>query len=342
MQQAAKKRTAPDFWQQPDPPLRMKLLAGVYGSLINLRRTLYRKNWLKRHKVSVPVVVVGNLIAGGSGKTPAVIAIVEQLKQQGWKPGVATRGYGRDNESAPIWVDAKTAVSEAGDEPLLIAMRTGVPVRADANRVNAANALIEKGCNIIVCDDGLQHYRLQRDIEIEIVDGVRRYGNGHLLPAGPLREPVERQKDCDFRVVNAGGTAQPTLQIGEWPMLLQSNQAVPVAGGYPSSLQQFRQRCVHAVAGIGYPERFFQSLREQGIDVIPHAFPDHHHYVESDFHFGNDLPILMTEKDAVKCRAFATPLMFAVPVTAQLPQAFWIAFFAKLSTVSAASTQENR
>jgi tetraacyldisaccharide 4'-kinase len=187
---------------------------------------------------------------------------------------------------------------------------------------------------VVVCDDGLQHYRLQRDVEIEVIDGLRRYGNGRLLPAGPLREPPARGRECDFRVVNLGmadaaGSGQ--AGFGEWSMRLHADSAQPLLGGRALPLGSFGGHRVHAVAGIGNPPRFFEMLRGFGIGVVPHAFADHHRYVPEDFSFGSELPILMTEKDAVKCAAFANDWHYSVPVDARLPEAFWAALLDKLA-----------
>ena len=336
----------PAWWFGGAPvPWPARLLAPVYGAAIALRRRLYRAGVLRRHGVPVPVIVVGNLAAGGAGKTPLTLALVERLRQEGWRPGVASRGYGRA-ESTPRWVTPETDVAQGGDEPVLIARRAAVPVRVDRDRVAAARALVEAGCDVVVCDDGLQHYRLERDIEIEVIDGARRYGNGHLLPAGPLREPAARSRSCDFRVVNLGQGAQPPgiagtgraaagsthhgAGFGEWPMHLRTRNVLPLAGGRPRPLSAFSGLRVHAVAGIGNPERFFETLRAAGIGVVPHAFADHHAYQPADLDFGNDLPVLMTEKDAVKCAAFADVRCHAVPVDAELPAAFWVALLARL------------
>lgn len=320
----------PAWWYNgATPPLHATLLSQVYGTAIAVRALLYRAGILRRLHAGIPVVVVGNLTSGGTGKTPLTIAILERLREAGWHPGVASRGYGRNNPSQGLWVDAKTDPHAAGDEPVLIAKRSGAKVRVDRDRVGAVRALAAAGCDIAICDDGLQHYRLARDIEIEVVDGLRRYGNGRLLPAGPLREPVERGKQYDFRVVNLPANAAVTGRgdhgFGEWPMRLPADVALPLLGGRPRPLSAFVGQRVHAVAGIGHPERFFAMLRESGIAVVPHAFADHHHYVAGDFQFGSDLPVLMTEKDAVKCMAFANPLTYSVPIRAELPEAFWIA-----------------
>jgi len=331
-------------------------LAALYTRLSALRHWLYQRGWKRRIKVSVPVIVVGNLIAGGSGKTPLVIALVERLSAAGFTPGVASRGYGRDLPRSARWVDADTAPKLGGDEPVLIARRTGVKVRVDADRAAAAKALIAAGCDLIICDDGLQHYRLHRDLEIEVIDGQRGYGNGHLLPAGPLREPATRGERCDFRVVNSpspqkenagrrpapirplpltgegwGEEGSGALSFPHWPMHLEHAHAEPLTGGRPIPLSQFQGLRIHALAGIGHPERFFSMLRAQGLAIVPHAFPDHHHYQPDDLHFSSALPILMTEKDAVKCAGFADEHMYHLPISARLPEAFWVALLDRIS-----------
>ena len=325
---------APDYWFGDAPvPLWARALAGVYAALIALRRRLYGAGLLRRLGVGVPVIVVGNITAGGTGKTPLTIALVERLRAAGFKPGVASRGYGRRDEATARWVDAATRPEEGGDEPVLIARQTGTRVRVDRGRVAAARALAAAGCNVIICDDGLQHYRLRRDIEIEVIDGARRYGNGRMMPAGPLREPVARSIECDFRVVNLA-SPEAEAAFGEWPMQLQSEVAVPLRGGRPRALSSFAGQRVHAVAGIGHPARFFAMLRAWGLGVVPHAFADHHDYRAEDFAFGSELPVLMTEKDAVKCTAFANDWFYSVPVAARLPEAFWIALLDKLGAPS--------
>ncbi|WP_313232996.1 tetraacyldisaccharide 4'-kinase [Stenotrophomonas acidaminiphila] len=339
---AGKGTQTPPWWYDGAPvPWTARLLAPLYAAVAGLRRELYRRGWLRGRQVPVPVIVVGNITAGGTGKTPLTIALVERLREAGWKPGVASRGYGRDDAGSARWVTPELAPELAGDEPLLIAWKTGVPVRVDRDRVAAARALLEAGCDVVVCDDGLQHYRLARDIEIEVVDAQRRYGNGLLMPAGPLREPVARARDCDFRVVNLGqasdaGEIPPGAGFGEWTMRLRIDNARPLRGGRERSLQGFAGQRVHAVAGIAHPQRFFQMLRTRGIGVVPHAFADHHRYQASDLSFGSELPVLMTEKDAVKCKAFATDWHYAVPLQAELPAAFWVALLDRLGKLARA------
>ena len=330
------RRQPPTYWfDGRTPPWHARLLAGAYAAAVAVRAALYRRGLLRSAHPGRPVLVVGNLIAGGSGKTPLTIAIVDRLLAEGFKPGVASRGYGREQPDTARWVEAGTDTALGGDEPVLIARRTGVPVRVDRDRVAAARALIDAGCDIVVCDDGLQHYRLLRDVEIEVIDGRRRYGNGRSIPAGPLREPVARGASCDFRVVNLGATravetAPDACGFGEWPMRLAVDDARALLGARAMPLSAFAGRRVHAVAGIGDPERFFETLRGAGIGVVPHAFADHHRYVAEDLRFGSDLPVLMTEKDAVKCTGFAGDDHYAVAVRAELPEAFWVALMDRI------------
>lgn len=320
------------------PPLHARVLAIVYGAVTAFRRSVYRRGWVRSRHPGIPVVVVGNIVAGGSGKTPLVIALVERLRAAGWAPGVASRGHGRDESATPRWVEADSSAAQVGDEPLLIARRTGAKVRVDRDRVAAAHALAAAGCDVVVCDDGLQHYHLARDIEIDVQDARRGHGNGRLLPAGPLREPIERAADCTFRIRNLGSAAnaEPSgaAAFGEWPMHLVPGPVRPLRGARMQPLAAFAGQRVHAVAGIGDPERFFATLRNAGIAVVPHAFADHYAYKPADVDFGSPLPILMTEKDAVKCNAFADARMHAVPVDAQLPEAFWVALLDTLPTRS--------
>ncbi len=340
-------RRPPRYWFDGSaPPLHAHALASLYAAVVATRAALYRRGWLHRGHPGVPVVVVGNLIAGGSGKTPLTIAIVERLRAEGWTPGVASRGYGRRDAATPRWVQHDTDPAEGGDEPVLIARRTGARVRVDRDRLAAARALVEEGCDIVVCDDGLQHYRLIRDIEIEVIDGRRRYGNARMLPAGPLREPQARAERCDFRVVNLGTAAAITplapadsttteAGFGEWSMRLAVADAQALRGARTLPMSSFAGLRVHAVAGIGDPERFFETLRSAGIAVVPHGFPDHHRYIAEDLRFGSDLPVLMTEKDAVKCAGFAEDGQYSVAIRADLPEAFWVALLDRIKAARA-------
>jgi len=315
------KRAAP-WWTAP--------LAALYGGVTRLRRRLYRAGWLSSVRLPVPVAVVGNVSVGGTGKTPLTIALVEALRARGFRPGVVSRGYG-GAETGPALLGERPDPARFGDEPCLI-HAAGTPVAVGRDRPAAARLLIEAGCDVILADDGLQHYRLRRDVEICVIDGARRFGNGRLLPAGPLREPLARLDEVDFRVCNGGDAT-----ADEVPMRLEGGMARALHGATVQTLDAFRGQPVHALAGIGHPERFFDDLRARGIEVLAHPFPDHHAYAPGELDFGDSLPVLMTEKDAVKCAAFAPPQSWAVPVRAVLPEAFFDAVAAKLVQARRAS-----
>lgn len=305
------------WYSQVEAPWWLRPPAALFGFVAAQRR---RRLQHAAIPLAVPVIVVGNLSVGGTGKTPFTIWLVQRLREWGFKPGVISRGYGGRAPHYPFAVGPGCNPSESGDEPLLIAQRTGVPVMVDPDRRAAARALIAQGVDVIVSDDGLQHYRLARDLEICVVDGQRGFGNAALLPAGPLREPVERLAEIPLVVVNGGGL--DLQHPGRLDMQLRAGLAMPLAGGgEPLRLDRLRGQRVHAVAGIGNPQRFFSSLRERGIEVIEHVFPDHHDYAPTDLHFNDALPVLMTDKDAIKCRAFALGRHFTVPVEASIDPA---------------------
>lgn len=293
-------------------------LSALYAYLTRARR---QRLQARAVRLPVPVIVVGNISVGGTGKTPLAIWLVEHLREWGWQPGVISRGYGGRAPSYPWRVTARSRPSECGDEPLLIAQRTGVPVVVGPDRVAAARALIAGGSvDVIVSDDGLQHYRLARNLEICVIDGARGLGNGHVLPAGPLREAPSRLNEVPLVVVN-GRVDFPLAHEGRIDLQLRATDAEPLQNGAPLRLDRLRGQRVHALAGIGHPQRFFDMLRGRGIDVIAHPFPDHHAFVGQDIHFLDSLPVLMTEKDAIKCRAFAGPQHYAVPVRAVIEPA---------------------
>ncbi|GAA0704688.1 tetraacyldisaccharide 4'-kinase [Dokdonella soli] len=312
-------------------PVWLSALVPVYKALRALHQAPYRLGWRKPARLPVPVIVVGNLTAGGSGKTPLVIALVDALRTRGFRPGVVSRGYG-GTQRDPLLLDDMPEPARVGDEPCLIRRRTGAAVAVGRDRAHAATLLLGRGVDVVIADDGLQNPRLARDIEICVIDGQRRFGNGRLLPAGPLREPVARLADVAFRLCN-GGVAQP----GETAMRLVGEMAVAVAGGSGTRpLESFAGQRVHAVAAIGNPERFFVSLRAHGIDVVPHAFADHHAFLPSDLAFGDDLPVLMTEKDAIKCTRFAGANAWCIPVRAELADTFFDAVAGRLRSTSCA------
>lgn len=294
----------PPWWLVP-PSL-------VYGAVAAARRLAYAGRLRRVTRIACPVVVVGNLSVGGTGKTPLVCWLVARLQDHGYRPGVVTRGYGgsaRHPRRASVADDPRCV----GDEAVLLAQRTAVPVAVGRDRPAAARLLVEAGCDVIVSDDGLQHYALARDCELVVIDGGRRFGNGWLLPAGPLRETPARLRAADATVVNGGGAALP----GAFCMRLEAQHAVALRGGETRPLQTWAGVAVHAVAGIGHPERFFNLLRSYGIDVVGHPLDDHAPLAAGDLEFGDGRPVLMTEKDAVKCAGFADERHWFVPVSAR-------------------------
>lgn len=312
------------------PGLLLRALANVFGWWTVRRARAYQTGRAVVERIDVPVIVIGNVVVGGTGKTPLTIALAQWLLMQGKRPGVVTRGYGRRG-SAPVWATPSSDPRAAGDEPVLIARRTGVPVRVDTDRVRGARALVAAGCDVVLADDGLQHYRLGRDLEIEVVDAERGYGNGMLLPAGPLREPLVRARRCDVRVLTGGDAMRSDASVlSAFALRLHPTAVLTLGSGEAHPLSAFRGRRVHALAGIGHPQRFFATLRAQGMVVHEHPFPDHHAFQAGDLAFADDWPILMTEKDAVKCRAFATARCFVLAVDAVLAPAFYDAVATRL------------
>jgi tetraacyldisaccharide 4'-kinase len=352
-------------------------LAWLYGSAIAFRRSAYARGWFASHRIARPVVVVGNLTVGGTGKTPLTVWLATSLRERGFKVGIVSRGYGR-SETAPRAVDPEDDWRTVGDEPLLLRRHSGCPTVVGADRVAAAQKLAEQGVDVILADDGLQHLRLARDFELVVVDGARGFGNERLLPAGPLREGTARLASADAIVVtgkpahsslttlaaalqtvaSVGVTEPGTLEGtpvaalvpgGErnasnaapgtaehepasarsagsasppvFEMSLEITNALPLNGGAAQPLDRFRGELVHAVAGIGNPARFFRELRRRGIEPVEHPFPDHHPFTAADLDFGDRLPVLMTEKDAVKCRSFADARLWQVPVTVRFSEA---------------------
>lgn len=293
-------------------------LSKVFEGIVWLRRTCYRRGWLTTTIFPVPVIVVGNITVGGAGKTPLIIRLAQFLKEKGYHPGIVSRGYGGRSASWPQWVDAESNADDVGDEALLIAVRTGCPMAVSPVRAEACRLLLDKAhCDVLLSDDGLQHYALGRTLEIAVIDGERRFGNGWCLPAGPLREPTARLKEVDLIVVN-GGQPQPN----EFPMRMTGAEAVNLLTGQRKPLVDFKSGPCHAVAGIGHPARFFKHLEKAGLACIRHDFPDHFAFRRQDVDFGDAFPVLMTEKDAVKCKAFADEKLWAVPVEADVDSVF--------------------
>ncbi len=297
-------RAAPPWWLVP--------LSLTYGAGAGLRRYVYAKRLRASIQMSSPVIVIGNLSVGGTGKTPLVCWMVERLTDLGCRPGVVTRGYGGSSGSSRL-IEQGDDPNIVGDESILLKRRTGAPVAIGRDRPAASQLLINAGCDVIVSDDGLQHYALARDCEIVVIDGDRRFGNGRLLPAGPLRETPARLAAADAIVVNGG---EASLD-GAFSMWLEPKGALSLVGPAARALEDFAGRRVHAIAGIGNPERFFNMLRAHGIEVLGHPLPDHSQLRAADIFFGDELPVLMTEKDAVTCAGIAGPHHWYVPVSAR-------------------------
>lgn len=306
-----------DHWYSSRAPFWLLPLSWLFRALVAVRRWAYRTGVLSSYDVAAPVIVVGNISVGGTGKTPLVSWLVALLRKAGYRPGVVSRGYGGRAERWPQQVRVDSDPNMVGDEPVMLAQRCGCPVVAAPDRVTAAKQLLKhEGCDVIITDDGLQHYRLRRDIELAVIDGERRFGNGHCLPAGPLREPKSRLDEVDFVISNGVANRR------EFAMTLNADGVHSLTeDGVKKSFDDLVGQQVHALAGIGNPKRFFHLLRSRGLDVIEHPFADHHRFQAEDLNFGDDIPILMTEKDAVKCRRFAMPQMWYVPVHAHLPEA---------------------
>jgi tetraacyldisaccharide 4'-kinase len=289
---------------------------------------------------TIPVIVVGNITVGGTGKTPLIIALCNHLKQLGMTPGVISRGYGGNANSYPMDVDSDSNPALAGDEPVLIALKTGCPVVVDPDRVSALNhLLIDQEVDVVLSDDGLQHYRLHRDIEIAVVDGQRYFGNGLLLPAGPLREPVSRLRECDFVVINqavdqASSPTKAGVPDSAVDMHLKAVALTNLSTGEkrPFSGAPFNiGNQIQAVAAIGNPQRFFDSLTALPYPFVAHPFPDHHQFQPSDFDcFDSRQPIVMTEKDGIKCQDFASANMWCVEIDVSLPEPLLSGIEAKL------------
>ena len=304
----------------------------LYRLLLALRRLAYRSGARAAVRLPVPVIVVGNLVAGGTGKTPLVSWLASRLKRSGRKPGIVSRGY-RGSANAPMEVAADSAVATVGDEPLLLARAGDCPVWIGRDRAAAARGLLaaHPECDVLILDDGLQHYGLARDIEIAVED-ERRAGNGMLLPAGPLREPLSRRVDA--WVVNSisPGNHDPCFRMDlrgdSFRCVADPRERLPAAA--------FAHKKLHAVAGIGNPRRFFDHLARLGLVTVNHAFPDHHAYAAGDLEFGDCEALLMTEKDAVKCEAFARAHWYALQVEAELAPVFFEFIQAKLNGLKTA------
>lgn len=310
------------WYASPSPPWVLRGLSWMFRFVVWVRR-----HWLlfrvKPGALGVPVVVVGNITVGGAGKTPLVIWLAERLREWGWRPGIVSRGYGGRPQASPRLITGDSSPIEFGDEPVMMARRLHCPVVIGLDRLAAAQALQRLGSvDIILSDDGLQHYRLPRRLEIAVVDATLGLGNAYCLPAGPLREPAARLNSVDAVVVNGSGWKYPdTLEPRALSMRLEGTRAIPLHGGASRALIEFSGTTVHAVAGIGNPTRFFSTLSRLGLKLVMHPFPDHHPFQAADLDFADTHPVLMTEKDAIKCRGFANERCWVVPVSPEISAA---------------------
>jgi tetraacyldisaccharide 4'-kinase len=274
---------------------------------------VFRCGAIRTDQAHAPVIVVGNITVGGTGKTPTVIWLVNELRAKGFSPGIVSRGYGGSKSGMSMRVDADSDAAVVGDEPVLLARRGHCPVTVDSNRVRAAAMLVDDGVDVIIADDGLQHLRLQRDFEICVIDGERELGNRRLLPAGPLRESPRRLNTVDQVLVNG-----PTEMPGAIGFELRATDAIRLNGSLERPIERFKDTTVHAVAGIGNPKRFFDLLRAHGIQVIEHSFPDHATIAKSELQFGDEFDVFMTEKDAVKLGGKLPDKYWYLPVDLQM------------------------
>lgn len=306
------------IWYQPTLFAQcLRPLSWIYRVIIALRRCCYHLKIFASTKFPVPVVIVGNITVGGTGKTPLVRWLVEWLQSQGYRPGIVSRGYKGTSKHWPQIISSELSPTTVGDEAYMLFLQTGCPVVVAPDRVAAVKVLLDTfQCDIVVSDDGLQHYALARDIEIAVIDSARGLGNQLCLPAGPLREPCSRLHEVDIAVFHGGSDAEPNMKLtgSEFHAVGNPDQKI--------DLETFQQKTIHAVAGIGHPQRFFDELIRQGLTIKPHIFPDHHRYQFSDINFAQDEMVIMTEKDAVKCRLFADDRHWYFPVRAQVNEIF--------------------
>jgi tetraacyldisaccharide 4'-kinase len=314
------RRRLEELWYS-NHPLRLLLLplSVMFALGVRLRRFAFNIGLFSVHRLPVPVIVVGNISVGGTGKTPLVSWLARFLRDNGYRPGVVSRGYGGNARSWPQQVRDDSDAFMVGDEPVVIARHTGVPVAVGPDRIAAARALLQfQQSDVIISDDGLQHYRMHRDIEIAVIDGVRRHGNGLCLPSGPLREPVSRLRQVDLIVTN-GIAARGEVAMKYQMLPLRSLRGSVSDDAAPQAAQG---TAVHAIAGTGNPDTFFNALRAQGFRVLRHPFPDHHPFRREDIVFDDELPVIMTEKDAVKCLRIATDRHWYQPIEVDMPPAF--------------------
>jgi len=311
-------------------PLLLFPLSAIFFLIFFIRKYLYQFNFLKSFKLNVPVIVIGNITLGGTGKTPLIIHLAEELKKNGYYPGIISRGYGSKAIGA-IEVNQKSNIDEVGDEPILIQKHTHMPVFVSKDRVMAAKELIKKykKIDVILSDDGIQHYRLKRDVEVLVIDGTRGFGNGYLLPAGPLRELKHKLNDVDVIVCNHKKVIDSSYLMkykSEFLVNLKTKQKIPLSEVCLSN--------IHVIAGIGNPDRFFNDLKSLGLVFNSSAYQDHYRFTKKDFKTMGGKNIIMTEKDAVKCEKFAQDNFWYLPVDVDINSKFTNVILKKLKYIS--------
>ena len=311
-------------------PLLLFPLSAIFFLIFFIRKYLYQFNFLKSFKLNVPVIVIGNITLGGTGKTPLIIHLAKELKKNGYYPGIVSRGYGSRVIGA-IEVNQKSNINEVGDEPILIQKHTHMPVFVSKDRAMAAKALIKKykKIDVILSDDGIQHYRLMRDVEVLVIDGTRGFGNGYLLPAGPLRELKHKLNDVDAIVCNHKKVIDGSYLMkykSEFLINLKTKQKIP--------LSEVSLSNIHAIAGIGNPDRFFNDLKSLGLVFNSSAYQDHYRFTKKDFKTMAGKNIIMTEKDAVKCEKFAQDNFWYLPVDVDINSKFTNVILKKLKYIS--------
>ena len=329
----------PDYLWKAWHPLALLLspLSLLFLFISMLRRAAYRLHLKKVYRAPAPVIIIGNISVGGTGKTPLVIWLCRYLTRIGYRPGVVLRGYGGRATHWPQQVLAGSDPGIVGDEAVVIASEAGCPVCADPDRSEAVRELLKHHpCDVIISDDGLQHYALARDLEIAVVDGERRFGNGMLLPSGPLREPVSRLRRVDFVILNQH------CSPGYHCMRLAPGYLVNLATGEERRIGVMSGHKVHAVSGIGNPGRFYQLLGDAGIQVDENSYPDHYDFTAADIAFSDDLAVIMTAKDAVKCRPYATDRHWYLKLNVQPSASFIRQFTATLRLKSDSNHTQNK
>jgi tetraacyldisaccharide 4'-kinase len=304
--------------------------SAVFLLISFVRKILYRFNFLRSFKLKIPVIVVGNITSGGTGKTPLIIYLANELKKNGYRPGIISRGYGSKG-GGMIEASQKNDAADVGDEPMLIQKHTHLPVFVSKDRVSAAKALLKKykKTDVILSDDGMQHFRLKRDIEVLVIDGTRKLGNGYLLPAGPLREFSSKLKTVDAIVCN-----HKKVIGGSYLMKYKGSSLINLKTNKKIHLNNLRLKNIHAIAGIGNPNRFFDYLKTFNIEFNSSIFEDHYRFSKKDFRNMNDKNIIMTEKDAIKCQKFSRKNFWYLPVTAEVDSKFIDVILKKLRYIS--------